>query len=264
VSEAVNQAVAKTGFKKFGREKPLPGAYTLDFTAVRDVPVKENGLPSTFGAVYVKLSAAKIEADRGIFGRNKYITDKGEVVIECDWPIAATMRKLVDMTSKGIDPFRVTWMYFDHDWSRDADESYSFFAMCGNEIIDESSHFNAEEPLVLKKYKDEDPIWHTRPLLDAAWEQYWYRKFYTDTLTGQPMVLRPDEPILYYFERPERRDTLRELELGTLVKLYGMIWVAVPLLAAIAFPNLRLYFGILAAFCFLGVLLKAWAANKSS
>ena len=48
------------------------------------------------------------------------------------------------------------------------------------------------------------------------------------------MVLRPDEPILFGYERPEARDTAQFI---TLVKMYRLLLIAVPLLAAIAFPQ---------------------------
>jgi hypothetical protein len=31
--------------------------------------------------------------------------------------------------------------------------------------------------------------------------RYWYRKFYTETRIGQLMVLRPDDPQLFFYER---------------------------------------------------------------
>lgn len=43
-------------------------------------------------------------------------------------------------------------------------------------------------------------------LRPQALELYWYRRFYTETLTGQLMVLRPDEPTLYHYERAQTRD----------------------------------------------------------
>ena len=70
-----------------------------------------------------------------------------------------------------------------------------FFATHGGKVILECCHFSFEEPLVLKRDEDEEPIWHSRPHFDEASERYWYRRFYTETLTGQLMVLRPDEPI---------------------------------------------------------------------
>lgn len=260
MSEAARTVETKPTFGKF--ESWAPGAYSIDFAAVRDIPVKDNEHSSTFGEVYCKLVGSKIEQMPDRFShKDKYTTDKGEVELDCEWPIASTMRKLIDLNRQGIDPHRVTWFYYDHDWSRDADESYTFFAVCDGKIIDESSRFNALEPLILKRQQDDDPIWHSHPHLDAAWESYLYRKFYTETVTGQLTVLRPDEPILYHFERPSR-DKLRDLELVTLVKIYRLLWVAIPMLVAIVFPSIKLYMAGLAGLLMIDVLWRAWATRN--
>ena len=64
------------------------------------------------------------------------------------------------------------------------------------------------DPRVLMKYRvDDEPIWRSEPYEREAWEAYWYRKFYTETLTGQLMVLRPDEP--FSITTNAQRRTLR-------------------------------------------------------
>ena len=47
------------------------------------------------------------------------------------------------------------------------------------------------------------------------------------------MVLRPDEPILYRYDRAVH-DVTRDVGFLTLIKIYRLLWVAVPLLTAIA------------------------------
>lgn len=116
--------------------------------------------------------------------------------------------------------------------------------------------------MVLKREPDKEPIWHSHPYFDEAVERYWYRKFYTETTTGQLMVLRPDEPILYHYERPQTRDLAREIELVTLVKLYHLLWVAIPLLIAIVFPTLRYYMALAALVLGIDVLWRCWATRK--
>ena len=93
---------------------------------------------------------------------------------------------------------------------------------------------------------------------------FWYRKFYSETRTGQLMVLRPDEPILYYYERPQApaRDIVREIQSATLLKTYRLLLFALPLLVALAFPSVKDYAAIAAValaanFCgFVGPLAK--------
>jgi hypothetical protein len=48
----------------FGRERPAPGAYYLDFAAVATFPLKKNGQPSTFADIYCKLRDSKIRLTR--------------------------------------------------------------------------------------------------------------------------------------------------------------------------------------------------------
>lgn len=251
---------------KIGRKGFTPGAYTLDLSAVQDVPMKMNGEPSTFVDVYCKLRDSKIKTVDTLL-RDTYTTEEGEE-IHLDgeigqWPLRATMRELVVLLRQGIDPHHVTWFYYDHDWSRDADESYTFFAVHGGKIVLESCNFSSEEPAVLKLRKaDDEPIWHSHPLFDEAYQIYWYRKFYAETMSGQLMVLRPDEPILYHYQRPETRNVERELQLVTLVKIYRLLWVAIPLLVAIAFPSLAVYMAAAAILLGVNALWTCWATRK--
>lgn len=263
MGETTEKTEAKPQKTKFGRDRLSPGAYTLDLSTVVNVPVKVNGEPATFADAYRKLRDSKIEEIDHGFESDKYVTGEGEISLECDWPILATMRELSGLTRQGIEPFHVTWFYYEHDWSRDADESYTFFAVHDGKIVNESCHFSWEEPLILKrKLKDDEPIWHSHPYCDEAWEIYWYRKFYSDTMTGQLMVLRPDEPILYHYERPQARDTVRDLQFVTLAKMYRLLWVAIPLFAAIVFPSIRDYMAIAAIALGVAFLWLCWKTRK--
>jgi hypothetical protein len=47
---------------------------------------------------------------------------------------------------------------------------------------------------------------------------------------GKLMVLRSDEPPLYYYQRPTVRDVAKDVQFVTLIKLYRLLWVAVALL----------------------------------
>ena len=135
------------------------------------------------------------------------------------------MRELMELVRQEINPHSVMWFYFGHDSSRDADESYTFFVVHGDKLISESCNFSWLEPRVLKRCDlDDEPIWRSHRYFDAALDIYWYRKFYTETLTGQLMVLRPDEPILYHYDRPHGRDALREQQFVTLLKTYRLLW----------------------------------------
>jgi len=252
---------AKPELKTFGRTRLSPGRYVLDLSVVADAPLTVDGQSSTFVEGYCKLRDSKIE-EPPPFTRGTYTTDKGKIELSGDWPLLSTMRKLIELTRQGIDPYRVMWFYYDHDWSRDADESYSFFAVCDSKVVLESCHFSSAEPLILKRETESEPVWHSHPYFDGAVERYWYRKFYTENLTGQLMVLRPDEPILYFYDRPQVRDVLQEIETVTIVKMYRLLWVAIPLLVAIAFPSIRLFMAVVAVVLTLDVLWRSWATRK--
>jgi hypothetical protein len=255
---------AKTQLKTFGRTRPSPGCHTLDLSVVIDAPLKMNGQPSTFADIFRKLRDSKIEK-MPEFMRDAYGTDQGEIELSGlsgDWPLLSTMQKLIELTRQGVDPYRVMWFYYDHDSSRDADESYSFFAVFDRKVVMESCSFSWLEPLILKREPDSEPIWRSHAYFSEALERYWYRKFYTETMTGQLMVLRPDEPILYFYDRPQTRDVLRELQTVTMVKTYRLLWVAIPLLVAIVFPSVRDYMVVAAVILGLDVLWRAWATRK--
>jgi hypothetical protein len=76
------------------------------------------------------------------------------------------------------------------------------------------------------------------------------------------MVLRPDEPILYHYERPEVRNIERELQFVTLLKTYRLLWIALPLLVAIAFPSLKDYMAIAALALGASFLWVCWETRK--
>ena len=119
------------------------------------------------------------------FNKYKYVTEKGDVELECEWPLEATLKTLIDLTRQGINPYDVTWFYYDHDWSQDADECHLFFVVHRRKIIAESCSFSSEEPMILRK-ADDDSVWHNHEYFDLAWEQYWYCTFYTESMAGRP------------------------------------------------------------------------------
>jgi hypothetical protein len=251
----------------FRRERLSPGAYRLDLSATKDIVLRDGDQPSTFAAVYCKLRDAKIEKMPNPYGleRDEYVTDQGTVVITSapdQWCVLRVLRQLIELLTDGIDPFAATWFYYEKDWSCDADVSHGFFVVCGEKIVREVFGVASDDPLVLKRHQAEQPIWHSEPSFAEAWEIYWYRKFYVETLQGQLMVLRPDEPILYYFQRPATSDVVRGVQFVTLIKLYRLLWVMLPLLVAIAFPAARVYMAWVAAGLGVDLVWRCWATRK--
>jgi hypothetical protein len=196
--------VTEQGQTKFGRKRFSPGPYAFDLSTAGDLPLQMNGQASTFGEVYRKLRGLKIKEVKN----DTYVTEEGQSNLDGsigEWPMRATIQKLIELIRQGIDPYAVTWFYYGHDHSRDADECHEFFAVHNNKIVAEGFVFSSEEPQVLKlksQGKEGEYIWNSEQYFGEALELYWYRKFYTETMTGQLMVLRPDEPILYHYDRP--------------------------------------------------------------
>jgi hypothetical protein len=266
MAEAIKVPDLKAEFPTFGRMARFsPGMYSIHWDNLKNIPLKLNGEPSTLDAVYVKFVNSKIkdEPDEHSGLRHKrYVTDQGDLDIEAEWTVLSTINTLAGLFKGGINPINVVWFYFDHDWSRDADECYVFFAVHDEKIVLESCHFMSSEPLILTQDKDDDPIWHSHPYFDEAQTRYWYRKFYSETKNGSLMVLRPDEPTLYYYDRATAKDSVRDLQLVTLVKMYRLLWIAVVLLAGIILPGIREYMFILAGVLLFDLFWRIWATRK--
>ena len=170
MAEAIKVPDLKAEFPTFGRMARFsPGMYSIHWDNLKNIPLRLNGEPSTLDAVYVKFVNSKIrdEPDEHSGLRHKrYVTDQGDLDIEAEWTVLSTINTLAGLFKRGINPINVIWFYFDHDWSRDADECYVFFAVHDEKIVLESCHFMSSEPLILTQDKDEDPIWHSHPHFD--------------------------------------------------------------------------------------------------
>jgi hypothetical protein len=245
--------------KTFGISRPDPGMYRLSLE-VGGLPLKMDGKECRFGDAWDRLSHSDVQdVERGsIRSGDVYVTVGGRVQITGVGGITGEgtrglLRDLLELHGKGVDPFSARW--FPYSWSHYEDVVvHGFFVLYGAKIVDEEFTFPSYSPLVLERptlYRD--PEVHKRQYSDEAFECYWYRRFYTETMIGQMMVLRSDEPLLYCFERPTR-DLTPDVTLAVLTKLYYLLWVFIPILGAIAFPSLRSAMAIAA-----GVLVGLWA-----
>jgi hypothetical protein len=244
--------------KTFGTSSPEPGMYRLSHS-VLELPLKMDGEECLFDSAWERLSRSDIKEveQHSFLDGDVYTTGAGKVQIaDAGTEGMGTrdlLRNLLELHGKGVDPFAATW--FPYDWSHYEDVVvHGFFVLHDGKIVDEEFTFPSYAPFVLERpalYKDREI--HNRRFRDEAWERYWYRKFYTETMAGQLTVLRCDEPSLHYFQRPTR-DLTPDVTLAILTKLYYLLWVVIPVLGAIAFPSLRLVMAIVAV-----VLLGIWA-----
>jgi hypothetical protein len=92
------------------------------------------------------------------------------------------------------------------------------------------SNYSGLDPSVFQTLDDGAPSWTNSKGWREAYTRFWYRKFYTETRTGQMMTLRSDEPKLYDYQpkRPETPDFLSQK-----VKLLRDIRTALVILAVI-------------------------------
>ncbi len=249
---------AKETAPTFGTSSLEPGMYTLS-PKVGGLQLRVDGKDCLFGNAWDRLSHSNIKEieHHSILDGDVYVTEAGKVQISGEGTVGLgtcdLLRNLLELHSKGVDPFAARW--FPYDWSHYEDVVvHGFFVLYDGKIVEEEFTFPSYSPLTLERpalYKD--PEIHNRRYRDGAWECYWYRKFYTETVAGQMMVLRSDKPSLYCFERP-MRDLTSDVTFAVLTKLYYLLWVFVPILGAIAFPSLRIGMAIAAV-----ILLGLWA-----
>ena len=178
------------------------------------------------------------------------------------------LRELLALKADGIEPFSSQWFWYDSDSSReDPHERYSFFVVANDKIVREEVSFSdyhdsGFDAAIFESESFSDSIWYNDSDWREARTRFWYRKFYTETRTGQLMVLRPDEPILYDYARPQTRNVQQEIQFVTLLKSYRLLWIALPLLVAIAFPSLKEYMAIAAAALGANFLWLCWETRK--
>jgi len=239
-------------------------------TTVGDAFKQFNGWLREEGEEYVEVEGEPIREINYSFDDALAIeTDSGKEIFSGTQFAARLLCTLVWLRKDGINPYTVRWFFYDEAFSRDASQSFAFFLVCDDKIAKERILIYRDpgdssfDPAVLHDPWEGigPPIWD-----EDSWQEadtaFWYRKFYTETKTGQLMLLRPDEPILYYYQRPEARDVVSDLQLVTLAKIYRLLLVAVALLGAIAFPSFREYLGIAAAAFGVDYFLVCWRTRK--
>jgi hypothetical protein len=234
---------AKTGaeIRSFGDERLAPGTYSLSHDALEDIRFKVDGENCKFGATLDRLHSAKLKKrdawEERNFDRDIYVTNWGEVKVEGDDRKLRILRELLELTQKGVRPRDATWFYYLDD-----NFGHVFFVLYSGKIVDEYYSFLPSFPLILSEGgigdAESDSGWYLgRDSFADAFARYWYRKFYSETLMGQLMVLNPEEPPLYHYSREMRVLTQREARILTesfMLVFLRMFWVVIFLLAAIA------------------------------
>jgi hypothetical protein len=202
--------------------------WALPLTEKRAIEGPTEKVSTTLGDLYRSLVDRSFKIDNG-----HITTDAGEVVVSGS-PFACHMLdELLDLRQKGADPLFDNWFWYDsNSCMDDPHEMFTFFVVHDGRIVGESVSFSdysgcGFDPDVFQTADASKFIWSN----DSAWVRaklrFWYRKFYTETITGQMMLLRPDEPEIYEYESKQERgpDTVAIL----LKKIHVLLWVLVVL-----------------------------------
>lgn len=198
---------------------------------------KQEKKTTTIGELLSSLADQQIhKIDSGLI--TKITTASGTVALSGPSFNRDLAETLLELQKDGINYFETQWFWYDKDHvTDDLMASYKFFVVHNNAIVREQVSFcdssdSGFDPSVFEPPDDARPIWTNDPQWDEAWVRYWYRKFYTETRTGQLMVLRPDKPELYYIEGrgPDVIGQLR-IAIGLLGKIHFLVWVLVILAA---------------------------------
>jgi hypothetical protein len=205
-----------TGDAKVERSRLAPGMYRLSPDTLEGFKLKVEGEKCNLGAALDRLHGAKPEEqDVREFEGDIYIAGANEVKVEGDSHELRILSELLELTCKGVKPRYATWFLFSRNFDSD-----TFFVHYGGKIVDEHYYFYSELPQIFSEgciidNAHSDSQWFEVSCpdgTDEAFARYWYRRFYTETLTGQLMVLNPKEPPIYYYSRE-----LHEFDSGILV-----------------------------------------------
>jgi hypothetical protein len=259
-------------------------AYSLDSKKIWALPLvkkpakeQTEQTSTTVGDVYESLVNQHFEIEPFSILGVRVTTDTEKLEFKGPQFNCDVLGELLRLTKDGINPFSAQWFWYDEDSCRDEpNEIYSFFVVYQDKIVSErvsfsDYHGNGFDPDIFKWDEGHDDIWRNDSDWMEATTRLWYRRFYSETRTGQLMVLRPDEPILYHYPRTQALDGMSGSQVPevavrsqdkpptvTLLRTYKLLWIAIPLLAAIAFPSSKDFMGPVAIALLLDFLWVCW------
>jgi hypothetical protein len=219
-----------------------PGRYRFNTAWSLPVTIRVGDTPAvatTVGGVVQEFPNGKLETPYGLHG-TALVTSKGTTV-EITGP--SFRIDLIDLflglQSRGLGTNVWLCPYDSDHVDDDAHASYVFFMVGPSGILDERVRFSdyrgsGFDPDFIERY-DDSSHWMNSGAWAHASAVYWYRKFYTETTTGQLMRLRDDKPTLHYFTEPGVNVEAQVAGIQRqLVVLNGRIVLALLILAGIA------------------------------
>lgn len=222
-----------------------PFGYGLDPDVLLELPLthKEDGATgaaTTIGKIYDCLQDKQIGPEffleQGIHPIESVISTSDGTKLVLGGP--NFNRRVLDVMLRlregGVNPFLVSWYFYDKEWSKEGQEAYSFFLVHDGKIVQENVtfydyHNSGFEPSVFGKNDHSEPLWSGEVARAEADARYWYRRFYSETATGQRMLLRSDKPRLFFFEDlqgPDAAGALRVIA-RSLNSVRILLWVLV-------------------------------------
>jgi hypothetical protein len=206
-----------------------PVGYQLDWAKVRALRLVElrdgSEFVTTAGAIWDEVlpylfqrpgTAEPRSATQAGWGDLRITTPTREIRIESFGPNAEFFRSLLEVYRAAGDEYTPLFFFFGLDriaFEESYSEEFDFFVTYGYDIVVELFTLRANsnddggsegfDPSVLRPPEEpENAQWKGWADANLRW---WYRKFYTETRTGQLMVLRTDFPPIFHYAPQGRR-----------------------------------------------------------
>lgn len=241
-----------------------------------ELPMVLDGRPSTLGAIFSYLYENKATVERecvihtvnGVhlsMGADIYIAGDKEIAVWAeDSASTRFLRFILSLSRDGLLRYEAQWFYYDNHPG-----SLRFFVVIDSTIIRHDVAFFTEWPWILEGPESPDPpreealpgAWRASNAWTLATEAYWYRKFYMETAEGQMMVLRPDKPPLFHFDRKVDGPQKSALALASLARIESLLLICALLLAEVAFPAVKV--PIVFVLVAVGACAVVWAINNN-
>jgi hypothetical protein len=206
--------------------------FALQLTEKRTENGETNDVATTLGEVYQKFLSQNAKATS--FGAGVAIeTDTGKLTFtgppfNCD-----LLAMMLDLRQKGIVALMCRWFYYDKSYGGGTSpSSCRFFVVQDDRIVAEDIDFIDDapggwgfDPSVFCEADSIGTDGNSEASRREAETHYWYRRFYTETKTGQIMTLRRDHPRLYgQLPEPEPKP---EVGVILLKKIHTLLWALV-------------------------------------
>jgi len=199
--------------KNWGGFRPVAyslGDRTMELSLTTIDPVGGEGKQDavTLGALFQELGDSRIQDVVKDWRAVKISTNTGACMFSGPSFNLEMAKVVFELKRDGVNAFEAMWFWYDTDtFSAEPMDRYQFFVVCKDAIVREDVAFvddpqSCFDPSVFRSLEDEDtePFWNN----DAKWEEaraaYWYRRFSQDTQLGRLMLMRPDQPLVPYFQ----------------------------------------------------------------